>query len=38
MASYQELRSQAEALMVQAEQVRKEELASVIADIKAKMK
>jgi DNA-binding protein H-NS len=34
MASYQELRSQAEALMVQAEQVRKEEL----ADIKAKMK
>ncbi|MDP4608837.1 MAG: H-NS histone family protein [Burkholderiaceae bacterium] len=38
MASYQELRSQAEALMAQAEQVRKEEISSVIADIKAKMK
>lgn len=38
MASYQELRLQAEALMAQAEQVRKEEIASLIADIKAKMK
>lgn len=38
MASYEELRSQAEALMAQAEQVRKEEIASVIAGIKATMK
>lgn len=38
MASYAELISQAEALMQQAEQVRKQELANVIADIKAKMK
>lgn len=38
MATYQELRSQAEALMAQAEQVRKEEIASVIAGIKATMK
>jgi DNA-binding protein H-NS len=38
VASYQELRSQAEALMAQAEQVRKEEIASVIAGIKATMK
>lgn len=38
MASYQELRSQAEALMAQAEQVRKEEISAVIVGIKAKMK
>ena len=38
MASYKELVSQAEALMAQAEEVRKQELASVMADIKAKMK
>ena len=38
MATYSELISQAQALMAQAEQVRKHELASVIADIKAKMK
>ena len=38
MASYKELVSQAEALMAQAEEVRKQELAGVIADIKAKIK
>ncbi|GLS13509.1 MULTISPECIES: H-NS histone family protein [Hydrogenophaga] len=38
MASYSELMAQAQALMAQAEQARKDELASVIADIKAKMK
>ena len=38
MATYSELVSQAQALMQQAEQVRKQELANVIADIKAKMK
>lgn len=38
MASYSELMSQAQALMAQAEQVRKQELAQVIADIKARMK
>jgi DNA-binding protein H-NS len=38
MATYSELISQAQALMAQAEQVRKQELANVIADIKAKMK
>lgn len=38
MASYAELINQAQALMAQAEQVRKQELANVIADIKAKMK
>lgn len=38
MATYSELVSQAQALMAQAEQVRKQELANVIADIKAKMK
>lgn len=38
MATYSELVSQAQALMQQAEQVRKQELASVVADIKAKMK
>lgn len=37
MASYTDLVSQAQALMAQAEQVRKQELSSVIADIKAKM-
>jgi DNA-binding protein H-NS len=38
MAGYSELMAQAQALMAQAEQARKNELASVIADIKAKMK
>lgn len=38
MATYQELVSQAEALMAQAEQVRKNEIANVIAEIKATMK
>jgi len=38
VASYSDLINQAQALMAQAEQVRKQELASVIADIKAKMK
>lgn len=38
MPSYSELMNQAQALMAQAEQVRKQELASVIAEIKAKMK
>ena len=38
MATYSELVSQAQALMAQAEQVRKQELANVISDIKAKMK
>lgn len=38
MATYSELMAQAQALMAQAEQARKSELASVIADIKAKMK
>lgn len=37
MATYQELKSQAEALMRQAEEMRKKEQAGVIADIKAKM-
>lgn len=37
MSSYKELVAQAEALMAQAEQARKAELASVIADIKKKM-
>ena len=37
MATYSDLVSQAKALMAQAEQVRKQELSSVIADIKAKM-
>ena len=37
MATYSELVSQAQALMAQAEQVRKQERNSVIADIKAKM-
>jgi DNA-binding protein H-NS len=38
MANYSELMAQAQALMAQAEQARKSELASVIADLKAKMK
>lgn len=38
MATYSELMAQAQALMNEAEQARKNELASVIADIKAKMK
>ena len=38
MASYSELMAQAQKLMAQAEQARKDELTSVIADIKAKMK
>lgn len=38
MPSYSELMNQAQALMAQAEQVRKQELAAVIADIKSKMK
>lgn len=38
MATYSELMAQAQNLMAQAEQARKTELASVIADIKAKMK
>ena len=38
MASYSELMAQAQKLMAEAEQARKNELASVIADIKAKMK
>ncbi len=37
MASYQELKSQAEDLMRQAEAARKAELSAVLADIKAKM-
>jgi DNA-binding protein H-NS len=38
MATYSELMAQAQALMAQAEQARKDELAGAIADIKAKMK
>jgi DNA-binding protein H-NS len=38
MATYSELMAQAQALMAQAEQARKDELSAVIADIKAKMK
>jgi DNA-binding protein H-NS len=38
MATYSELMAQAQSLMAQAEQARKEELSTVIADIKAKMK
>ncbi|MDP2418001.1 MAG: H-NS histone family protein [Hydrogenophaga sp.] len=37
MATYSELMAQAQALMAQAEQARKEELSSAVADIKAKM-
>jgi DNA-binding protein H-NS len=38
MATYLELKAQGEAMLAQAEQVRKQELAAVIQDIKAKMK
>lgn len=38
MATYSELMAQAQALMAQAEQARKDELSEVIAGIKAKMK
>ncbi len=38
MANYSELMAQAQALMAQAEQARKEELSNVVADIRAKMK
>lgn len=38
MSRYDELMQQAKALMAQAEQARRAELAGVIADIKAKMK
>lgn len=37
MATYSELMAQAQALMAQAEQARKEELSTAVADIKAKM-
>ena len=38
MSNYAELMAQAQALMAQAEQARKEELTAVVADIKTKMK
>ncbi len=38
MSTYQELKAQAEALLIQAEQARKQELATVVSDIKNKMK
>jgi len=38
MATYIELKAQAEAMLAQAESVRKQELAAVILDIKNKMK
>lgn len=38
MATYIELKAQAESLLAQAEQARKQELAAVIQDIKSKMK
>lgn len=38
MATYQELKAQAEALLKQAEAARREEIASVVAEIQAKMK
>ncbi len=38
MSTYIELKAQAEAMLAQAELVRKQELAAVIQDIKAKMK
>ena len=38
MSNYAELMAQAQSLMAQAEQARKEELSAVIADIKNKMK
>jgi DNA-binding protein H-NS len=37
MSTYSELMSQAKELMAKAEQVRKEEIASAVSDIKAKM-
>ncbi len=37
MATYAELKAQAEALLAQAEQLRKQERAGVIAEIRAKM-
>ncbi|MGS5088479.1 H-NS histone family protein [Hydrogenophaga sp. A37] len=38
MATYTELMAQAQALMTQAEEARKNELSTAVADIKAKMK
>jgi DNA-binding protein H-NS len=38
MATYIELKAQAEAILAQAESVRKQELAAVVQDIKAKMR
>ena len=38
MATYQELKAQAEALLKQAEVARRAEIASVVAEIRAKMK
>lgn len=38
MATYQELKAQAEALLRQAEAARRAEIASVVADIQARMK
>lgn len=38
MASYQELKAQAEALLKQAEAARRAEIAAVVAEIQAKMK
>ena len=37
MSTYQEIKAQAEALLRQAEELRRQEVASVIADIRAKM-
>lgn len=37
MASYKELKAKAEELLKQADQVRKTEIASIVAEIKAKM-
>ena len=38
MATYAELKAQAQAMLAQAEEMRKSEIAAAIADIKAKMK
>ena len=38
MATYAELKAQGEALLLEAEQVRKQELSAVVQEIKAKMK
>jgi len=38
MTTYAELKAQGEALLAQAEELRKQEIAGVISDIKAKMK